>query len=200
MRSNEVQTIVDRVRRIAAGLSKSTGLGLHYSATASNAEGVHYSIAGIRTFEEYGDLVANLCVWTWSLKDHIRNLFAGKGISEQEVEDAVDASFDLKVCSDIRNRGDHGKLEKHGRPHSRSGLFARLGPVAIVVPEQNIQALIAEPGNKFTISLQNPDSADFRAPVLAEDGTDLGDAVVICARAMEAWKALLLRHGFSVAW
>lgn len=197
MRGTEVQRMFDRVARAQAALKERPTGVYTYSAVSSAGDEVTYTLRGIRSHAAYEDLIANLCNWTWSLKDHLKNEFEGRKLEAEEVERVVDACRELCMLSDLRNRENHGKLEKRGKPKSRSGLFARLGPVRIEAPQESLQALIQEPGNKFTFFFKDPSLIDYHAPVLGQNGEDLGDAVSICSVSLDAWQKLVQAKGME---
>jgi hypothetical protein len=196
MNGLDVQRILDRVRIFTAALGENAARGFEYSTRTSIGEEVKYTIRGIRSQEEYRHVVVALCDGTWKLKDHLKNLFETKGLDPDEVEQAVNASRPLQICSDLRNRDEHGKLKKHGRPHSRSTLFAELGTVSFNVPQQSVQCLVLD-GPHVMIDTIHPELIECHAPVIAADGTQLGDATQICAEALEAWLSLMKRRGLE---
>lgn len=196
MNGLDVQRVLDRVRIFTAALEEKAARGFECSARSSTGEKVTYTIRGIRSQEEYRHVVVTLCNATWNLKDHLKNVFESKGLDPEEVEQAVNASRALQICSDLRNRNEHGKLDKRGRPHSRSGLFAELGTVSYHVPQQSVQCIVLD-GPHVMIDTINPDLIECEAPVIAADGTQLGDATRICAEALDAWILLIERRGLS---
>lgn len=138
-----------------------------------------------------------MALWTWNLKDHLRNLFEAESLDPQLVEDAANASRALCVLSDLRNRDEHGRLEHRGKPRSRSGLFATWGKVCMVAPANALQVIIHDPECGLILRFARPELVEYLAPVHAQDGTYLGDAVSFCDEGISAWSELVAGHGLG---
>jgi hypothetical protein len=197
VRGTQVQRMFDRVSRAQAALKERPTGAFTYSAVTSTGDEVTYTLWGVRSHAAYEDLVANLCNWTWSLKDHLKNHFEMQKLQAQEIEDVVDGCDELRILSDLRNHENHGKLEMRGKPKSRSDLFARLGPVHFEASRESLQLLILEPGGDFTLFFRDPELVEYHAPVLGQNGEDLGDAVAICSASLDAWQQLVRAKGMG---
>lgn len=185
----QLQRLWSRIHRISKAVATNAGPGDRWSCTFENGSTTQYVFRGIKSLREFEDEVSSQLVWVWSLKDHIQAWAADRGINPELVEQAADSTWALRLCADLANR------EKHPRPRkSRSGVWPRLGKVAFSAPQESISRLIFGP-DSVEVEFKNQEEVKFIAPVLDNQGNEVGDALEIVSQAIKCWEDLILRLG-----
>lgn len=184
----DLDSITGRIRRAFDSAQTVCGAGYQTSYVARGTDFTTYFFAeGVKSPKQLEDDFINLFVWTWSLKDHLKERFKNAGLPGQLVEAEVNACVALTHVADIANRAKHGVLRE-----SRSGAFAELVDVGYSVPQQSIEQMVFA-GPQVTVRVRNPQHVEIRAFVVTKDGVRR-NALEVLSEAMQCWERRVLAH------
>jgi hypothetical protein len=182
----ELDEIRSRISRALRAVQQVSGEDYVTSYTATGTDFVtHFQAVGVKAPEQLQDDFLNLFVWTWSLKDHIKECFKAYGLRAQDVEEVANGSSALMYVSDIANRAKHGSLRE-----SRSTEFAELVGVGFEIPQDAIDT-IAVAGPEVTVRVKDPKLVQIKATVRTRTGQEL-DALIVLQDAITTWEVKAL--------
>lgn len=186
MSPTELDEIRKRIARASQTVQQTSGEGYEISYIAEGTDFVtSFRAIGMKAPEQLQDDFLNLFVWTWNLKDYIKECFKAKGLSAQDVEEVVNRSLPLMYVSDVANRAKHGTLHK-----SRSGGFAELVGVGFELPMDSIAQVVVA-GPEITLHVKDPQLIRVHATIKTQRGEEL-DALVVLEEAINTWESLAL--------
>ena len=139
-------------------------------------------VRGIKSPEQLEDEILNLFIWIWSMKDYLKELCRARSVNPQQIEDVVNTEPSLMIASDVANRAKHGELRQ-----SRTGEFAKLDGVQIVLPQNVIQS-IGFQDSTIRIDVGIPDDAELTATIAFDSGAPTQDAFTVVQDAISAWE------------
>lgn len=120
------------------------------------------------------------------------NLDKGRGPGKAIVDLHVSGSRPIQLCGDLANLTKHYKLTR----------ATKTGDTPPTIGESMLKGIITgkldfstAPNGARTIKLERPVPMRPTLVVLAEDGTQIGDAVEIALQARDSWLELLTRCG-----
>ena len=182
----DLDAIKSRISRAFSVVQDASGPGYE---TAYQAPGTDFTTnfraIGVKAPEQIEDDFLNLFIWTWSLKDHLKECFDTTGLNGKVVEEEVNRCRALAYVSDIANRAKHGVLSK-----SRSGEFAELVDVGFNAPLEAIER-ISVAGPEVTLQIKDPAAIQIHAAVITRSGARL-DALAVLKEAMQFWETRVL--------
>jgi hypothetical protein len=139
----------------------------------------------VKTPEDLTDHLANLAVWVWSIKDHLREFVRTRGGDPETVEEFVNQDPALRLCADIANRLKHGNLRA-----SRSGHFPTVEGPTYTIGQAAVGALLFT-GIGVEVDVSNPDLVQVSFKVKSQSGAVLGNALDFIRDGVAAWERLL---------
>jgi hypothetical protein len=181
-----LESIRSRIRRTEAVARQAAATGFVQTHKLEDDTIHEYSVSGIKSPEQLEDDLLNLFVWTWSLKDYLKEVYTAKKLEPRHVETVVNQSLALQYVADIANRAKHGVLRQ-----SRSGKFAQLVGVGFTVPQTAI-ARISVGAFSVGIDVAKPNEVELHAFVKPNDGQAV-DAFAILAEAIGVWEELIIK-------
>jgi hypothetical protein len=157
MTLNSLEILRSRIRRIELAARQADGPGYEKTHTFSDGTTHLYTVAGIKSPEQLEDDLLHLFIWTWSLKDYLKEYYKTKNIDPQCVEVIANKNTALQYVADIANRAKHGDLRT-----SRSGMFAELVDVGWTVPQLALGKISVGSFN-VGVDVAKPDHVELHA-------------------------------------
>lgn len=178
----DLDEVRNRIGRLLQAVQHAAGDSYETSYKATGADFLtHFRVIGVKAPEQLQDDFLNLFVWTWSLKDYIKEYCKVKGLSMQKIEDVANKSKSLQYVADIANRAKHGTLRE-----SRSGEFAELVGVGFNIPQESI-ARISCAGPEVVLHVEENKLIQILATVRTNQGKEF-DALVVLKDAIGTWE------------
>lgn len=185
MKLTEIESLFQRIRRLSNSLKIKNGPGISWHYTFPDGQTQTYRFKNIRPPEEIEDDIANMFIWTWSLKDYLKELARSKGLKPKLVEDAVNENDILTICGDLANLLKHGEL-KNG---SRSGIFPKLLKPEYEIPQDAIESMTFEESTVTTV-VSKPELVQIFVTVQDQHNQSLGDAHLFLTIAVTKWEEI----------
>ncbi len=184
MKLEDIDALFVRIKRLSESLSVKSGTGTNWAYTFPGGETHTYRLENMRPPEQIEDDVANMCIWVWSLKDHLKELAAARGFNNRFIEDNINKDEALAVCGDLANLFKHGRLNK-----SRSGKFPKVLRPQYEIPQEAVENLEVKAFEVIT-RVSKPELVDIFVPIQDKDGNTFGDALVYLRLAILKWEAV----------
>ena len=182
MTIDEIDRLFSRLRRLSDSLNVKGGTGTTWNYTFPDGQTHTYNFTNVRPVEQIEDDIANMFIWSWNLKDHLKLLCPSRQIDPNSIEAAINASDTLKICGDIANLLKHGKLDR-----SRSDRFPTLHRPQIEIPQAAIGSLIFMP-LAVTTNVSRPELVEVSVAVYDQAGDQIGDAFALLRDAIAQWE------------
>lgn len=172
MKLQEIETLFARIKRLLGSLRIRAGKGTTWDYTFPDGQTTTYRLENVRPPEEIEDDIANMFIWTWSLKDYLKELARSRRLNPQSVEDAINENEVLMICGDLANLLKHGRLKT-----SRSGKFPKILGPEYEIPQEAI-GRITFAGPNVTTSVLKPELVDVYVTIQDQHNNSLGDALL----------------------
>lgn len=182
MNAVELNELRGRIGRMSRKLKSNAGTGISGENTFPNGEVHRFRFEGVMPLEEFQDNLLSLYVWTWSMKDYLKEAAKVLGKDPRYIESLVDTSPDLQLVSDIANRAKHGTLNK-----SRSGRFASLSEIKFTAPGHSVSSIVVYAFDVM-VNVSDPDQVEYTASVLFDLGVELGNAKNVHSKGIAVWE------------
>jgi hypothetical protein len=182
MHLQDIGTLLRRVARLSQSLEVKSGEGAEWKYTFPDGETHTYRLKNFRPPEEIEDDAFHLILWTWSLKDYLRELALDRGRPTNFVEQVVKKDPHLPLCADLANLLKHGKLTS-----SRTGRYPRLRRCHFELPGKAVNEVTVGP---FLVELNiaRPQLVEISLPVEDRRGKPMGDALEHSRKGVERWE------------
>lgn len=191
MKDKQLHEAFARLQRLSKKIEERAGPGFVDVYVAGDGQIHSHEVTGVKSLAEFEDELLNVIVWTWSVKDYLKEAARFCGNNPSEIEALANESEVLGLISDLANRIKHGKLEK-----SRSGRFAKLGSISMSIPQSAV-GKITVGANRVSTDVADPDKIEFHAPVLSQDGEVLAEAGECVVEAIRVWETKGLHRAIA---
>jgi hypothetical protein len=190
---SDLENLFARIARITGQVSEKAGPGTSWDYEFPGGSTTTYEITNVKTHEVLLDQFSNLAVWTWSIKDYLKQLSETLGTTPQAIEAYVNSDPNLPFCADLANLLKHGELTR-----SRSGEWPASvkpsyvithAPSAPTTPIKSIQ--FTHSGVKLDVS--DPALVEIKFNVTNKSGARLRDGLECLAAGISSWESLLKR-------
>ena len=188
MKLDQVQAVVDRVKRFSSSLDSKVGDGFNYSYQFDDGSECLYTINGVKSPEVIEDVVTTMFVWLWSLKDYIKKYASAHSKTGRWVEDKINLNSELCICADIANGLKHGGLGAGFTP--RSSLGPSLGKVRYTFPQQSIASLTFG-ASSVGFDITQAENVVLEVPVYDKAGNKIDDAFNLVSKIVDSWERML---------
>lgn len=187
MNDKQLHEAFARLRRLSAKIEERAGLGFVDVYLSDDGQIHLHKVAGAKSISEFEDELLNAIMWVWCVKDYLKEAAKACGNDPKEIEKLANESESLGLVSDVANRSKHGNLRD-----SRSGKFAKLGPISISIPQTAVSKITVE-ANLVSTDVGDPDQIEFLAPIMSENGEILAEAGECLIEAINVWETKGLR-------
>ena len=158
-------------------------------------QGVFADFRGDETKEELSNIVYSAISNVAHFKDHLRGWARRNHRDVKLIDEAITGSRELRIVIDLADADKHG-----GTRHD--GGYSKLNP-GISDLEQALRMRtrsrvgITLSGGELRVVGDGSAAVEITGPVVAEDGTVLGDLREIVVAAVSAWEVVLETFGLS---
>src|ERR1700741_2568799 len=109
MKTNELQTLLDKISRLRTRFSDASGIKTQeWSARTEDGDEMRVTLVGAKDLADLQIDIEAAFVWIWSLKDYVKRYARQRGTNEGAIETRATASKSLSICADIANCLKHG--------------------------------------------------------------------------------------------
>jgi len=182
MTSSELNELFERVQRLSVKLEDKNGDQFQWDAILSDGTEVTYVVKNLKNLNDLQDEISNLFIWTWNIKDYLKEFIKKQGLCKFDIERMVNRCESLSVCADLANRLKHGNLSK-----SRSGHFPRLGKMKLEAGQEAFSS-IAFREKEVEFDFSNPQLVKFSVPVISKTNKFLGDGFNFVFKSIDRWE------------
>jgi hypothetical protein len=180
----DLEMLRERVARLSVALGKNAGEGAHWSFVTDEGETHRYRFRNIRSHEQVEDDTANLLVWVWSLKDHLKALARKHGSDPRAIEELANEDPHLRLCGELANLLKHG----HARRPSPYGRLS-LGRAHYEFGAKAIRS-VEYRAFEVDFDIAHPELVEVTIPVRDENGAVIGDALESARQGAARWGEL----------
>lgn len=192
MKISELNQLIERIQRSIKRVNEKNGAGIRWEVNIPDFGVQKYLLEGIKDTNQVNDDVANLSVWIWSLKDHLKEFFKSIGKDPRVVERYIDSDQNLKICMDIANSYKHFHLK-----YDRSNQFGKLGEVRYLLPQHSIGELTYYE-KEVKVEISHPEQIEVFLPVQDKNSREIGDAINYLFNGMRAWENFMIENGLFI--
>jgi len=182
MQITEIKSLFERIKRLSSGIERKEGAGHQWSYTFPDGLETTYILKNMRNLDEIEDDIANLFIWTWNLKDYLKELAKTSNHNPEEIETMINSDRNLQICGDIANGLKHGRLRK-----SRSGSYSKLDRLKVEIPHTALSSITYR-GKEVEFDISKMKDVILSIAVLDNQGETIDDGFNVLSAALSQWE------------